>query len=427
MRRSVLLPATTAAAIAAILPGCTLERVQPEGEPRVTLVFGIAGDPVEQATYGKLAAAFEERNPDIEVTLRHVPTRFEDKMQTEMAGGTAPDVMFFQDEYFPMFAAKNAFLDLTPYIEEDNMDLSDFFEQGIVEFSYQGRLHGFPRDWGANVIFYNKDLFDQAGVPHPDEDWTWDDFLDAATRLTRDNDADGRVDQYGFVISTTVHYGLPWVWAAGGEVLNEDRTECTIFSPESVAGLQVYVDYMLKHKVAPSPMQTETLDVTAMFMTGRLAMYNGGPFAVPQYRTIEDFEWDVAFLPKGPRGRVTRYYGDGYVAWRETEHPREAWEFLKFLTSEYCERLYAEDARGIPSRKSVAYSEDFIRPDTPWDERIFVDSAKYAHLQPITTRYPEMDVAWREPYERILLGELTVAEALEIMDHQLDELLAEAG
>ncbi|MFQ5810445.1 MAG: ABC transporter substrate-binding protein [Armatimonadota bacterium] len=426
MRHAVALLGITLAALAATLAGCRIERVQLEGEPRVTLVFGVAGDPVEQSTYSKLAAAFEERNPDIKVTLRHVPTRFEDKMQTEMAGGTAPDVMFFQDEYFPMFAAKNAFLDLTPYIEEDGMDLSDFFEQGIVEFSHQGRLHGFPRDWGANVIFYNKDLFDRAGVPFPDEDWTWDDFLDAATRLTRDNDADGRIDQYGFVISTTVHYGLPWVWAAGGEVLNEDKTECTLYSSESVAGLQVYVDYMLKHKVAPSPMQTETLDVTAMFMTGRLAMYNGGPFAVPQYRTIEDFEWDVAFFPKGPQGRVTRYYGDGYVAWRETRHPREAWELLKFLTSEYCERMYAEDARGVPSRKSVAYSDDFIRPDTPWDERIFVDSAKYAHLQPITTKYPEMDVAWREPYERILLGELTVAQALEIMDHQLDELLAEA-
>ena len=412
--------------MAASLSGCSIERVQPQGEPRVTLVFAMAGDPVEQATYHRLAAAFEQRHPDIEVTLRHVPTRYEDKMQTEMAGGTAADVMFFQDEYFPMFAAKNAFLDLAPYIEADGVDLNDFFEQGIIEFSYQGRMHGMPRDWGANVIFYNKHLFDQAGVAHPHEDWTWDEFLAAARRLTRDNDADGRIDQFGFVISDTVHYGLPWVWANGGEVLNEDKTDCTLCSPESVAGLQVYVDYMLKHRVAPSPMQTETLDVTSMFMTGRLAMYNAGPFAVPQFRTIQEFEWDVAFMPKGPKGRVTRYYGDGYAAWRETKHPREAWELLKFLTSEYCERMYAENARGIPSRKSVAYSEDFIRADTPWNERIFVESAKYARLQPITTKYPEMDVAWREPYERILLGELTVAEGLEIMERQLDELLAEA-
>jgi len=410
---------------AAALVGCSIERVEPTGEPRVKLIFGIAGDPVEQATYQKLVDAFEQRHPDIKITLRHVPTRYEDKMQTEMAGGTAPDVMFFQDEYFPQFAAKNAFLDLAPYIEADGMDLSDFFEQGIIEFSHEGRPHGLPRDWGANVIFYNKDLFDQVGLEHPDEDWDWDEFLEAAKRLTRDNDADGRIDQFGFVISATVHYGLPWVWANGGEAVNEDKTECILSSPAAVEGLQVYVDYMLKHKVAPSPMQTEALDVTSMFMTGRLAMYNGGPFAVPQFRAIEDFDWDVAFMPKGPKGRVTRYYGDGYVAWRETKHPREAWELLKFLTSEYCERMYAEDARGIPSRRSVAYSEDFIRADTPWDERIFVESVKYAHLQPITTKYGEMDVAWREPYERILLGELTVAEALEQMDHMLDELLAE--
>ncbi len=389
---------------------------------KIVLDFSCWGVPEELEIYKKLLTEFELKNPNIKVRLEHITRSYESKILTELAGNTAPDVMVFQDEPLPQFAKRGAFLDLTPYIERDKYDLNDFFEIAVKGHSFNGKIYGIPKDGGSVVMFYNKDLFDQFGVKYPDESWTWDSFLNAAKQLTRDTNNDGRVDTVGLGMTSWWVYWFPWIWSNGGDILNSDKTKCLLNEPNAIEGIQFFADLRTKHKVTPS-LETGLQDIGDLFQLGRQAMQFTGPWAIPMYRDLK-FRWGISYYPKGKAGRVTRYSGDGYCIYSKSKHPEEAWKLVKFLSGPDGAMTNALIGRAVPARKSIALSKSFAkREDNHWNEQIFIDAYNHARIQPITTKWSEMDVLVTREIEALLMKQTTVKKLTEKVTAEIDKLL----
>src|SRR5699024_6703151 len=148
-------------------------------------------------------------------------------------------------EEFPNFAASGVLLDIDDFVKEDSeeVDIEDFAPSLLDAFTYEDKLYMLPTDWNSSIIHYNKEVFDDDGMDYPREDWTWEDFLEIAKQLTVDKDGDGKIDQYGFMVTDRLFNAAPWIYGAGGQFLNDDMTEPEINSPEVEEALQFYVDW----------------------------------------------------------------------------------------------------------------------------------------------------------------------------------------
>jgi multiple sugar transport system substrate-binding protein len=164
------------------------------------------GAPDERAVFEAVLEEFEKANPDIKVRFIHIPNDYTTKMNTMIAGGTAPDVIFTSDGDFPRWVKQGAFLDITDRVmASTKLDLDDMWEQGLNRYRYDGKKTGtgafyaLPKDIGPTVMYYNKEIFDRLGVPYPspDKPMTWDEALDMWKKLTVDENGDGKIDIYG--------------------------------------------------------------------------------------------------------------------------------------------------------------------------------------------------------------------------------------
>jgi len=392
----------------------------PSEEGRVTLRF-LHVFPVRlQPKLDDLIAEFERRHPNIKVQLERAPGRYYTKVQTMMVGDTAPDVLAFSGKHVKEFAQKRTLLNLMPYIKRDGLDLADYFPVGLVDAQMtDDSLYYLPWEGSGSVLYFNKDMFDAAELSYPNRNWTWDDFRQACKALTRDIDGDGRIDQAGLSQSASWWgYALPWVWAAGGRLVDTHHTQCLLDSPEAVQAMQFLVDLEVKDKVTTKALGgMEDRGRAELFASGRVAMFVYIVYGLEKVAYAADkhgMQWDVTLVPKGPKERVCRYTSSGQVIWSGTKHPEESWELLKFLHSPEFMRAIGIGGYFVPARKSVAESKDFIRDETPWREEIFIEALKDSRPLPNLPEMRNISVIFREETDKATLhrGALSVEGAM---------------
>jgi multiple sugar transport system substrate-binding protein len=320
----------------------------------VTLRFTYWGSPVEREATERMVQAFEAANPDIQVEALHYQNaEYIDQLSALFSRGTPPDVGYLFETYAPDWASQGRLLDLTDVFAADP-ELSGRLPDTYYAYA-PGRLLGTATAIEIMVLFYNKALFDQAGVPYPpadpDQAWTWDEFIDAARRLTVDvegnhpGDADfdpNRVVTFGVAFDTSQWYGyFPFIYSNGGEVVNEDGTALLLDSPEAIEAIQELSDLMWVHHVMPTPEQARSLPARdVMLQTGQLAMDIGGQWALLDYASMTGVEVGLAVLPKFQRP-ATIMLGSPTVIFAGTRHQEAAVRFYKFHNDPRQVDLYA--------------------------------------------------------------------------------------
>ena len=269
------------------------------------------------------------------------------------------------------------------------------------------------------MVFWNKDLFDEAGVPYPKPGWTWDDYLKAAKMLTFDFDEDGRVDQYGTLAGDWRHF----VWQNKGEIVDNpaNPTRSTMDTPAVRDALQWLVDLRFKHHVTPQPGEFADMGGYEMFMTGKVAMVFGGHWDVPTYSKITRFRWDVASLPKG-KVRANNAYGSCLSIPSKSRHKEAAWRYIKFLAGVKGQEIMVGSDFSTPARKSIARSRYFLQPP-PDSEQVFVDEIAFGHPVPLTTKYLEMQLIYEEEMDLMWLGKRSVRDTCKVIDRRIDKVL----
>ncbi|MCB0022973.1 MAG: sugar ABC transporter substrate-binding protein [Caldilinea sp.] len=363
----------------------------------------------------KWAQEFSEQNPG--VTVQHQPTANADyntKIQTLFAAGTPPDIYRYLQEITPIITVsqKALHLQLDDYIAADDYDLSDFRPDAIKLYQWDGKTFALPRDYGNQNLFYNVDIFEEAGVEPPPVDWedtsfTFEVFLDMLQRLVkREGD---RVTQWGFLVNRGQRPWASWVYSNGGALVHKDdsgvATDSAMADEATVEALQFLQDLMYKHEVSPRPDLESELGGVELFSTGRVAVMLTNPSAVNQFRPIEAFRWDVGTIPIGKAARRgTGGGGTGWASGAGTKHPQEAWGFLKHITSAQAELDEVSVGATTPSRVSVVTSEAFLDPNLPpKNAKGFAQAQEFVVRDPVHVNWPEitqriyspnMDLLW---------------------------------
>jgi ABC-type branched-subunit amino acid transport system substrate-binding protein len=298
---------------------------------------------------------------------------------------------------------------------------------GVADFTTaDGGQYGLPRDLNTIILFYNKTMFDAAGIAYPDESWDWAKLVEAGKQLTKDTDGDGTVDQWGFYTETTdmENYWSSLVWQNGGDIISEDRTKTLLGTPEAAGGIQFLQDLIYKEKVMAEPaLFAETGDA---FEQGKAAMEANGSWLVPTHTAASaelGFTFGLAPLPSGPAGRFTSVNPTGAVVYQGSKAPDAAWEFVKYLASPAAQEQLMLLKASLPVSKEVLagpYPTSFEGAD------VLADSLSYAKLKPSFAGYNEFTTALQGELDVNVFNEpkKTAAQALADVVPQLDAILA---
>jgi multiple sugar transport system substrate-binding protein len=419
VRRAIAALACLVAA-AAVLGSCSSDGDDSSGDGEVTLSYGM-WDAAQQPAMEKIIAEFNKEHPDIKVKIQLTPwDDYWTKLQTAATGGSAPDVFWMTLAYFQYYADGGALLPLDDQIAEDDVDMSNFVPAITEGYVYDDTTYGMPKDVNAFGLFYNKKLFEDAGVALPDDSWTWDDVVAAAQDLT---DPDKGV--YGIAAPEadegTWYLTVP---QAGGYVISEDGTESGYDLPETIKGIEFWEDMVNEHHVSPDLQQLTDTDALTMFTSGKVAMFYGGswdPVAIADVPAAKAFTGVVPL----PEGDTANYYSNGLAnsIFADTDHPEEAWEFVKFLGSKQANEIQATTGTVIPAYEGQAgqYVDSM-----PWlDAQSLVDQLPNALPFPNSLNTPEWRDFATEEFAKAWTGEVSVEEAAQTVADHMNQVLAE--
>lgn len=395
----------------------------------VEITFMAWGAPEELAVWQKLADDFHAANANITVKMDVSDwDSYWTKLDTLFAGGTPPDVFAMDAPLYLDWQSRDVLLNLQPYINKTSGFLDNFYPQTLAGYKLSDGYYGLPRDFQTIVLFYNKDMFDAAGVAYPTDKWTWDDLRAAAIKLTKDNNGDGKTDQYGFDCDLW-DMELCWseaIWSNGGEIVSADHTKTLVGEPNARKAWQMFHDMIYVDKSMP--------DATAaagyggdLFQAGVVALWPMGHWGVPGYATV-NYKWDVAPMPTGSSGRVTSVNSAGFVVAKASKHPDASWKFIEFALSKTGQTRLAELGLAIPVLKSVADSPVFLQAkagDQTINQQVFLDALQYAHLKPIFKGYGDWSVAIGDTMATIWTGEAELDQTLDAAIVAADKVLSD--
>ena len=411
--------------------GCLPEQVE-SGPP--TVVLAGWGNPEEVQLAYDIINGFMAENPAYRARFLHIPYNYDLVLLTMMAGGSAPDVFYIGPTMLQSLVSKGVLMNIEERVAQSTViGLSDYFPQTVSPYRYdghefgQGPLYGLCKDWSPDfLVFYNKDLFREAGLDIPDGTWDRETFLDAAKRLTRRDDK-GRIIQFGVYNNCDARQ---WVIQSGGQVYSEDFNRCTLNEPAALEGLQFAADLTLKWRVAPNLAEQAQSAVNVMFETGRVAMCFYGMWFVPQFtKHIKDFEWSVTTPPLHVRDIYLSAGMIGYGISAKTKHPEAAWAFFEYLQGPKGQEQLADIGWNIPASSVVAYGPHFLgNPDHDREIiEVFLEAVKktvFIQLNPYITQQ-EFDLYFLPEWDLVLLGERSVKDAMDTVAAKVNQAIAD--
>jgi multiple sugar transport system substrate-binding protein len=383
------------------------------------------GDPAELEVWNKIVEDFHTANPNITVKVDVSDwDSYWTKLKTLLSAGTPPDVFAMDAPLYLDYQSRGVLLNLQPYLDKNPDLLKGVYPQTLEAYKTPDGMFGVPRDFQTVALFYNKDMFDSAGVAYPTADWTYDDLRNAAKQLTKDSNGDGKIDQFGYSLDLwDFEPGMSEIiWAYGGDLISADHTKTLVGEPKARQAFQFLHDMMFIDKSIPD---TNTLSEYGddAFLAGVAAMTAIGHWVVPGYAEV-NFKWDVAPMPKGPAGQATSVNSAGFVVAKDSKSPDASFEFLKYVLSEPAQKRLAELGFACPVLKSVAESDAFLKQSTPIDHKVFLDSLAFAHMKPVFKGYDEWSSAIGDGMATIWTGEAELDPTLDEAVKSADEVLA---
>ncbi len=359
--------------------------------------------PEQQTLHQKIVAEFEKSHPQIRVRVIYDTSKFQ-KLNVQLAGRAAPDLFYYVVDRLPALAQRGQVADLT---EEFSSLADQFYPEVVGSCRVNGKLGMVPFHYSTDILFYNRDWFERAGEPVPDESWDWQKFSDVAARLAARRQVR---------IPTVLPRPLLLVQSFGGVLFADGK--CVVNSPESIAALQFYRD-LVARGIAPTTAamgEVEAFDGVNLFRDGKIPLLVGRTYMLTEFDHIGDFRWDVAPVPKG-RVRWSRLSVGGNCVWSGTKHPQEAWEFARFYSTAGA-KIAAKSRNAIPALKVAAASAHF--------PPAMMEALKYSHLDNPWgyVFWDEFDQkAFFETTDAVALGQLAPAAAAQTIESLGNSLL----
>ncbi|WP_160719646.1 ABC transporter substrate-binding protein [Bacillus sp. USDA818B3_A] len=388
-----------------------------------------SGNAAENKAYEELVSAFEKANPDIDVQMKSIPySDYEIRLRTELAAGNPPDILTIDSPTLALYANTGSLLSLDQYMRKEGK-IDDIPETTLKGLSYKGQIYLAPVTESSIALCYNIHLFKKAGIPlppkNPNKPLTWDEVVEIAKKLN--NPAKGVIGidpAQGFGEGEApAYFKTPFLWQFGTTVLSPDGTTASgyVDSAEALKALQFYQDLYNKYGVA-------TFEIpSGAFESGKLAMTVMGSWTLKDFERNTDFklgeDFGVAPLPKA------KYQVAPNGAWSlgitsKSKHPKEAWKFIKYVTSYEGMKKYVTMTGDIPARYSVAKA---LPEFNEYPKNILLLQAqKFSRNRPVTPVYPVVSDAIKTLFEDVGIGgkdaNVSAKEAVEKINTALKEI-----
>ncbi|MET9020978.1 sugar ABC transporter substrate-binding protein [Actinopolymorpha sp. NPDC004070] len=413
-RRGFLARAGFAAAgLGSVAAACSPFRgeVDDEKSGSTTIRFITPADlGLERTLYKGFLKDFEKTNKGTKVTVTFEAwDDYMAKLPTLLAGGAVPDLIHQHQSIVQDYGHRNALLDLAPLMKRDGIQRSAFVPALIDNFSDGGKIYGLPKDSAAWGVYYNKDMFDAAGVAYPKDDWTMDDLRETARKLTRDKQGRSPGDP-GFDGKQIKQWGLNWlaptptdsensrafVRAFGGDWYDAKYQKTLVDRPPAIADFEFFRSLRCTDRSTPSPSQE--LGQGDPFRSGLTAMtvsHHSQDFFLRQEKT--KFPWGITFVPKGPGGQFVAVGCSGWAIPKQAKNKEAAWRLLKHLTSPPVQQGFAKQHRWAPSVRSAL---DSLVPDKPTEGFVKV------HVDPLRERSDRTVISLKFPANQSRIKEI---------------------
>jgi multiple sugar transport system substrate-binding protein len=345
----------------------------PAQQDPTTLTFAVHWEISFQPTQDAFDAQFTEANPDI--AIEKIYNTWADHnaiVLTWAAAGQLPDIVYVHGSRTFPWSKEGILLPLDSYIEADpDFNVDGIFPESLRLYKIDGTQFALPYDHGPVLLGYNKTMFDEAGMEYPTEDWTMDDFAEAARALSIPGERWGYGGDVDLGPESAVSHLGPW----GGATFNETEDGLLLSTDESRTALNFWNDLM--HKDHAITNESERASFTANpALSGQLAMFRMPTWNTPEMHDFATFEWDVAPWPTGPVTRTTGAFGSGFGATATTTHADEVWRYLSaYLSKEGMEFMWAASGRGSPARED-AYPAYLASPLVPENAQYYLDAMK---------------------------------------------------
>ena len=366
----------------------------------------------------QIVAAFKQSQPNIDVTIEVTPfDQYWTKLEASATGNSAPDLFWINGPNFIKYAANDILLPLNDRIEADSVDLGNYPEALVSLYTHDDQHYALPKDFDTIGLWYNKELFDAAGVAYPDATWTWDSVRDAAQKLTKADQgvwgiAAQMINQEGFYNT---------IYQNGGYVLSPDKTSSGYDQPETIEALKYWTD-MIEQGVSPTQAQMTETNPRDLFKSGKVAMLYGGSWRQIEFGQNEftKDKVDVAPLPKGKQQAVI-IHGLGNVISAQTAHPQEAWEFLKFLGGQEAAEIQAKTGAVIPAFNGA--QQLWVESNPQFNLQVFLDQLPYAVAYPVSENTAEWQAIEKEDLTQAWAGQTAIEAAAQQVAQQMNQVL----
>ena len=361
-----------------------------------------------------LIAAFEKENPGVKVNLVTAPfDSYFTKLQTDIAAGNAPDVLETNYENFATLASKGVLRPITL----DGSASKTFYPAALNAFKFGGRQYALPISFSTVVLFYNKDLFDKAGVKYPTAAWKWQDVLNAAQKI---NDPAKKV--WGIYQPVQFWEFYKVAQQAGGGLKVGPTVQ--IDTPQNRAALHYLVDKVQVSKVMPTDAQLSGTANEDLFLNGQLGMLVSGIWMFDKFSKAP-FKWDIAVEPGGVK-KATHFFSNAAAVSAASKNPEAAQKWVKFLASSpvVARRRIASNwelpALSLDQRSVLA---PYLQKPQPADREAVFDSLKYAATPPVVENQSQLQDIINQELDAARLGTKTVEQALASAQQRVSALL----
>ncbi len=389
-----------------------VEVTAPPKEQTVVRLSGWASSPSETALLESLLYRFSTENPDIMVKYEPITGDYRQALLTSIASGTEPDVFYMDIFWWQELARNNVILPLDDLMASSGVKKEDFVPALIDAFTFDGKVYGIPKDFNTLGLFYNKTMFDEAGLDYPTDDWTWDDLTAAAAELS-----DPANNVYGLGVPADAGRFPIFAFQNGGSIMNEDYTAPTLSSPETVAAAKFYTDFRV-NKTGAVPSDLGEGWQGTLFGKQQLAMVYEGGWLIPYLRdSFPSVQYGVVIPPAGPAGEGNLIFTVAWGISANTKNPDAAWRVVDFLTNEASQTTVLQSGFALPTRLSLKDNEYFA--NNPNSAAIFNGSlynAKPFFFGPVGSDVTDQIT---KALERIYLENQPIEESLKQADEAI--------
>lgn len=384
------------------------------------------GSTQDQATYTKRAALVSQKYPNITVQANLIASNYDQKIQTMIAGGKGPDIMELAETVHG-YSSKGQIIALDDLIKQNNVDLVARYGEKVAGlYARNGHTYAMPDRGGAMTLYYNKDMFTQAGLAFPTKDWGWSDLLNACQKLTvRDGD---KITRWGLAAGDWWPWWVTFIYQNGGKLI-DDSGKPAINSPEAIEAVQFYVDLVTKYKVSVSLKDYanfgQGIGPDQLFSQGKAAMTMTGFWAIGTFSKVPGLNFDIAPLFHGKQP-ATVLMANGLAISKDCKHPQEAFLAIDFLTSVEGQRPIVESRTDAPANRELLNSPEFLDYTVNGHKinmQAYPESVARIYIPPMIPQWNEMITILTNEIDLILNGKEDVPTGMNKMQKKVTDLL----